>query len=85
MEGRGGLDRAQRDAKRTLFDHLLDGARRVDLHGVEVFKAVDFRRFFGELLTECIGEVVCGVGRLCVRVRGARERGIRIEKEAVAV
>jgi hypothetical protein len=60
--------------KRTLFDHLLDGARWVDLHGVEVFKAVDFRRFFGELLTKCIGEVVCGVGRLCARSRCARTR-----------
>ncbi len=38
----------------TLIDHLLDGARRVDLHGKEVFKAVYFRCFFGELLSECI-------------------------------
>jgi hypothetical protein len=38
----------------TLIDHLLDGARRVNLHRKEVVKAVYFRRFFGELLPECI-------------------------------
>ena len=38
----------------TLIDHLLDGARRVDLHRREVFKPVYFCRFFGELLSECI-------------------------------
>jgi hypothetical protein len=38
----------------TLIDHLLDGARRVDLHRKKVLKAVYFGRFFGELLSECI-------------------------------
>ena len=51
----------------TLIDHLLDRARRVDLHRKEVVKAVYFCRFFRELLPECIREVVCGIGRLCVR------------------
>ena len=49
----------------TLIDHLLDRARRVDLHRKEVVKAVYFCRFFRELLPECIREVVCGIGRLC--------------------
>ena len=51
----------------TLIDHLLDRARRVDLHRKEVVKAVYFCRFFREFLPECIREVVCGIGRLCVR------------------
>ena len=38
----------------TLIDHFLDGARRVNLHRKEVFKAVYFCCFFGELLSECI-------------------------------
>jgi len=50
-EGRGGEGR---EGKRTLFDHLLDGTRRVDFHGKEVFEPVYFRRFFGELLSERI-------------------------------
>jgi hypothetical protein len=29
---------------RTLVDHLLDGARRVDLHCEEIIKPVHFRR-----------------------------------------
>jgi hypothetical protein len=41
-------------AMQTLIDHLLDGARRVDLHRKEVLKAVYFCCFFGELLSECI-------------------------------
>ena len=47
------VERKER-AMRTLIDHLLDGACRVDLHRKEVFKAVYFCRFFGELLSECI-------------------------------
>jgi len=43
-----------REGKRTLVDHLLDGTRRVDFHGVEVLEPVYFRRFFRELLSECI-------------------------------
>lgn len=46
---------------RTLFDHLLNGARRIDLHSGEVFEAVHFRSILRELLAECIGEVVCRI------------------------
>lgn len=44
----------EKGAMQTLIDHLLDGARRVDLHRKEVFKPVYFCCFFGELLSECI-------------------------------
>lgn len=47
--------------KLTLFDHLLQRARRVDLHRVQVIEPVHFRCVFGELLAEGVGEVVCGI------------------------
>jgi len=46
--------KGKKGAMQTLIDHLLDGARWVDLHRKEVFKAVYFCCFFGELLSECI-------------------------------
>jgi hypothetical protein len=49
---------------RTLVDHLLDGARRVDFHGEKIIKAVNLRCFFGEFLPERIREIVRGVSRL---------------------
>ena len=42
----------------TLFDHLLDGARGVDLHSEQVLEPVDLGRILGEFLTEGIGQVV---------------------------
>lgn len=48
----------------TLFDHLLDRACRVDFHCREVIEPVDFGSIFGELLTKCIGEIVCRIGGL---------------------
>lgn len=49
---------------RTLVNHLLYGARRVDFHRKEIIKAVNLRCFFGELLPERIREVVRGISRL---------------------
>ena len=46
----------------TLLDHLLDGACGVDLHGVEVLKAVDLSRILGELLAKGVGQVMSGIG-----------------------
>ena len=56
LESADALERKERyqGAMQTLIYHLLDGARRVDLHRKEVFKAVYFCCFFGELLSECI-------------------------------
>jgi hypothetical protein len=51
-------------AERTLLDHLLYCAGRVDLHCEEVVKAIYFSRILGELLTKSIGKVVGGICRL---------------------
>lgn len=48
-------------AVRTLLDHLLNSTRWVNLHREEVVKAVDFRRVLRELLTKCIGQVMCWI------------------------
>ena len=48
----------------TLFHHLLDGTRRVDLHREQVVEPVHLCRILGELLAECVREVVCRICRL---------------------
>ncbi len=71
--------RSERGA-RTLLDHLLYAARRVDLHGAEVVEAVDLGRLLAELLPKGVGEVVRRVGadeqhRLAVLRQLDRQRG----------
>ena len=56
------------EALRTLLDHLLDRARRVDLHRKEVVEAIDFRRLLGELLAKRVGQIVCWIRRLALMV-----------------
>ena len=51
-----------------MFDHLLDRARGIDLHGVEVVESVDSSGIFGELLAKGVRQVVGRVGGLCVVV-----------------
>ena len=53
----------------TLFDHLLNCTRRVDLHRKEVVKPVDFGCILGELLAKGVGQVVCWICRLDGAVR----------------
>lgn len=59
----------------TLLDHLLDGARRVDLHGVQVVEPVHLRRVLGELLPKRIGQVVRRVRGLYRRRLNALNQG----------
>lgn len=48
----------------TRLDHLLERRVGVNLHGVEVVKAIDLCGVLAKLLRERVGQVVCGVGRL---------------------
>ena len=70
LNKRGPEGEGRKKTARTLVDHLLDGARRVDFHREEIIEAVNLRCFLGEFLPERIREIVCGVGRLYVGVRG---------------
>jgi hypothetical protein len=49
---------------RTLFNHLLDGTRRVDFHGKQVLESVDFGCILRKLLTKGIGKIVSWICRL---------------------
>lgn len=56
--------KVSRYRSRTLFHHLLDRTRWVDLHREQVVKPVDLRRILRELLAKRIGQVVrwvCGL------------------------
>lgn len=50
--------------KRTLFDHLLNCTRRVDLHSEQIVKPVDLRRILGKLLPKRIRQIVRWIGGL---------------------
>jgi len=49
---------------RTLFDHLLDRACWIDLHGVEVLESIHFGGVLRELLAKSIGQVMRRIRRL---------------------
>ena len=51
--------------QRTLLNHLLQRAAGIDLHSIEVVKAVYARCVLGEFLTKRVGEIVGWVRRLC--------------------
>jgi hypothetical protein len=50
------------DKELTLFDHLLNGAGWVYLHGEKVIEPIDFCRILGKLLAECIGQIMRRIG-----------------------
>ena len=51
----------------TLFNHLLDGTRRVDFHSRQVVESVNLCRVLRKLLAKGIGKIVSWIGRLLGR------------------
>jgi hypothetical protein len=48
----------------TVLNHLLQASIRINLHRIQVVKAVHFGGVFAELLGKGIGEIMCRVGGL---------------------